>query len=256
MSDSEIIATVKRDYIVDLAEEGKRADARDMDQYREITVKTDWIQNAEGSALVNFGDTEVLAGVKVGKGSPFPDKPEQGVLMTNAELAPMAHATFESGPPGEEATELARVVDRGIRESEMIGLDELCIEPEEEVWMVYVDIHILDHDGNLIDASSLASVAALLTAEPPEDEDWELSEVPVSKKPITTTFARIGDALLADPSLVEEDSMDARFTIATLEDGSICAMQKGGSGTLTKKDLQKAQEWARVKSEELRKKLE
>lgn len=257
MSESEIIATVKRDYIVDLAEEGKRVDARNMEQYREITIETGWAENAEGSALVDLGDTRVLAGVKIERGTPYPDSPEEGVLITNAELAPMAHATFESGPPGEEATELARVVDRGIRESEMIGLDQLCIEPEEEVWMIHVDIHILDHDGNLIDASSLASVAALWDADPLEnEEDWELDEFPVSKKPITTTFAKVEDAIMADPSLVEENAMDARFSIATLENGNICAMQKGGSGTLTKKDLLKAQELAKDKSKELRKKLD
>lgn len=256
MTHEEIISTVKRDYVADLATEGKRVDARDMDKYRDITVETDWVKTAEGSALVKFGNTQVLAGVKLGHGTPYPDKPESGVLMTNAELAPMAHESFESGPPGEDATELARVVDRGIRESEMVDLDQLCIEPEEEVWMVFIDIHILDHDGNLIDASALASVAALLTAEPPEDEDWDLSEFPVTKKPITTTFAKIGDALVADPSLVEESVMDSRMTIATLEDGSICAMQKGGSGPISKEDLMKAQEWAKVKSEELRKKIE
>ncbi len=256
MTDEEIISTVKRDYVVDLAKDEKRVDARDMDQYRDISIETDWVETAEGSAYVELGNTQVLAGVKLGKGSPYPDQPESGVLMTNAELAPMAHESFESGPPGEEATELARVVDRGIRESEMIGLDELGIEPEEEVWMVYIDIHILDHDGNLIDASSLASIAALLTAEPPEDEDWELDEFPVSKTPITTTFAKIGDALVADPCLVEESVMDGRFTISTLKDGSICAMQKGGSGPMSKEDYQKAQEWAKVKSEELRKKIE
>lgn len=256
MSQREIISTVKRDYIVDLAEEGKRVDARDMDQFRNISIETDWAKNAEGSALVKFGKTQVLSGVKIGRGTPYPDKPESGVLMTNAELAPMAHPSFESGPPGEETTELARVVDRGIRESEMIGLDELCIEPEEEVWMVYIDIHILNHDGNLIDASSLASIAALTTAEPPEEEDWDLSEFPVSKKPITTTFAKIGNALVADPCLVEEETMDARFTASTLEDGSICAMQKGESGPLKEEDFKKAQEWAKVKSEELRKKLD
>lgn len=256
MSQEEIISSVKRDYIVDLAEEGKRVDARDMDQYRKVVIEPNWIENAEGSALVKLGSTVVLSGVKVQRGTPYPDKPEQGVLMTNAELAPMAHATFEAGPPGEEATELARVVDRGIRESEMIGMDKLCIEPEEEVWMVNIDIHILDHDGNLIDASSLASVAALLSAEPPEDEDWELPEFPISEKPITTTTAKIGNALVADPSLVEENVMDARFTMATLEDGSICAMQKGGSGPFKKEELKKVEELAKAKSKELREKLD
>lgn len=256
MTEREIIATVKRDYIVDLAEEGKRVDARDMDEYREISIETDWAKNAEGSAMVELGETTVLAGVKTEKGSPYPDSPEEGVLITNAELAPMAHEEFESGPPGEETTELARVVDRGIRESEMIELDKLCIEPEEEVWMIHVDLHILDHDGNLIDASSLASIAALLSAEPPEDEDWKLEEFPVCKKPITTTVAKIKNEIMVDPCLVEENSMDARFSIATLENGNICAMQKGGSGTLTKEDLLKAQKLAQDKSEELRKKVE
>lgn len=256
MSHEDIISTVKKDYITDLAEEGKRVDARAMDQYRNITVETGWAGNAEGSALVKMGSTQVLAGVKVGIGTPYPDKPDEGVLMTNAELAPMAHASFEAGPPGEEATELARVVDRGIRESKMIELDKLCIVPEEEIWMVFVDIHVLDHDGNLIDASALASVAALLTAEAPDDENWELSEFPVTEKPITTTFAKIGNTLMVDPCLEEENVMDARFTLATLEDGSICAMQKGGSAPLKKEDFLKAEEWAKVKSKELRKKLE
>lgn len=257
MTQEEIISTVKRDYIVGLAEEGKRVDEREMDQYRDISIETGYAGNAEGSALVKLGKTQVLTGVKVGIGTPYPDKPEDGVLITNAELAPMAHATFEAGPPGEEATELARVVDRGIRESEMIGLDKLCIEPEEEVWMVNVDIHILDHDGNLIDASALASVAAILSAEPPEDEEnWTLSEFPVSKKPVTTTFAKIGDSLMADPCLVEENVMDARITVSMLEDESICAMQKGGSGPFKVEDFEKIEEWAKVKSKELRKKLE
>lgn len=256
MSDEEIISTVKKDYIQGLAEEGKRVDARAMDQYRNVSVETDWVDTAEGSALVKLGNTQVLAGVKVGKGTPYPDQPESGVLMTNAELAPMAHSTFESGPPGEEATELARVVDRGIRESEMIELDKLCIVPEEEIWMVYIDIHVLNHDGNLIDASSLASIAALVTADAPDDEDWELSEFPVTEVPVTTTFAKVGDSLMADPCLSEESVMDARFTISMLENGNICAMQKGGSGPLKKEDFLKAEEWAKVKSKELRKKLE
>ncbi len=138
----------------------------------------------------------------------------------------------------------------------MIDFSELCIEPEEEVWMIHIDIHILNHDGNLIDASSLASVAALLSAEGPEDEEkWDLEEFPVSKKPITTTFAKIGNEIVADPCLVEENVMEARFTLATLEDGSICAMQKGDSGPLDKEDFLKARDWAQDKSKELREKL-
>ncbi len=45
------------------------------------------------------------------------------------------------------------------------------------------------------------------------------------------TFAKIGGELLIDPSLEEEEIMGARLSIGMTEDGSICAMQKGGAAT-------------------------
>ncbi|MBS3815318.1 MAG: exosome complex protein Rrp42 [Hadesarchaea archaeon] len=257
MTQEEIVSSVKKDYIVDLAQQDKRADARDLNQYRDISIEKGWAGNAEGSALVKIGNTQVLAGVKISKGTPYPDRPESGVLITTAELVPIAHPTFEAGPPDKATVELARVTDRAIRESEMIDLEKLGIEPEEEVWMVYVDIYILDHDGNLMDASALASIAALWDVEIPSDfEDWTLPEFPVSKKPISTTFAKIDGKLMADPNFDEESVMDARITISTLENGDICAMQKGGTGTFSKEELNQARKWAKTKSEELRKYIE
>ena len=72
------------------------------------------IEKAEGSARVLLGKTEVLVGVKVETGEPFPDTPNEGVLTVNAELVPIASPNFEAGPPNEDSIELARVVDRGI----------------------------------------------------------------------------------------------------------------------------------------------
>lgn len=100
-------------------------------------------------------------------GEPFPDTPNTGVMSTAAEFIPLASPDFESGPPRENAIELARVVDRGVRESQVIQLEKLCITPGEKVWLVFIDIHILDYDGNLFDAASLAALAALLTTKVP-----------------------------------------------------------------------------------------
>src|SRR2546428_7608514 len=73
----------------------------------------------------------------------------------------MASPTCEAEPPRPEAIELARVVDRGIRESKMVNMEKLCITPKEKVWILFIDIHVLDYDGNLFDACSYAAVAAL-----------------------------------------------------------------------------------------------
>jgi len=249
----EIVSKVKRDYIVDLARQGKRIDARALDQHREVSVETGLVKSAQGSALVKLGNTQVLAGVKLERAEPYPDSPDSGVLMVNAELLPLASPTFEPGPPDEDAIELARVVDRGVRESGAIDLDKLAITPGEEVWAVFVDIHMLDHDGNLIDASALAAIAALWHMKMEGIEDWTLPEFPILKKPIAVTIAKINGKLMVDPCLDEENVMDARITITTTEDGSICAMQKGGIGYFTPEELEAAYEMARSRAVELRK---
>ncbi|MGQ9788145.1 MAG: exosome complex protein Rrp42 [Candidatus Hadarchaeaceae archaeon] len=251
----EIISSVKRDYIIDLVKQGKRVDGRALDQMRETVVEKGLIETANGSAKVNLGKTQVLVGVKLMHAEPFPDTPESGVLIVNAELLPLASPTFEPGPPRVEAIELARVVDRGIRESDAIDLDKLGIKPGEDVWSVFVDIDVLDHDGGLIDASAFAAIAALSDVKPPEDEDWKLTEFPLFKLPVAVTVAKIDDRLVVDPCLDEERVMDARLTITTVEDGSICAIQKGGRGYFTREELEQAYDLASSKAAELREKL-
>ena len=133
-----IITNIKRRRMEQLISEGKRADGRDLMEYRPITIEKGFIERAEGSARVRLGRTEVAVGVKIEVESPFPDTPEEGILMVNAELVPLASPTFEPGPPDENAIELARVVDRGIRESKAIDLKKLCIVPGEKVFTVFV----------------------------------------------------------------------------------------------------------------------
>ncbi len=166
-----------------------------------------------------------------------------GVLTTNLELLPMAFPSFEAGPPNEQSIEIARVVDRGgIRESRMVDLEKLVIEPGKKVWIIFIDINVLDYDGNLIDASSLGAVAALRTAVvPASKEGGEDFALPVNSIPISVTMAKIGgDNLLCDPDLEEEQLSSTRITVTTTEDGHIRAMQKGDAGTLDLEEIRKA----------------
>jgi len=253
-----IISDIKRDHIQKLIAKGKRVDERSWDEFREISVQTDFGENAEGSARVKMGNTDVLVGVKLGMGSPFSDTPDKGVLTTSAELIPLASPTFESGPPGEQAIELARVVDRGIRESGMIDLEALCITPGEEVWICFLDIYVLDYDGNLFDACSLGSVAALKSAIVPasrydKGEDYPL---PTSCTPISCTAVQIENSILFDPTLDEEKIAAARLTVTTDENGDIRAMQKGLNGSLTRDQITTIIETARRLGQDLRKFVE
>ncbi len=258
------LTRVRLKQIEQLIEKGKRLDERGLRDYREIKIEQGLIERAEGSARVLLGKTEVLVGVKVETGEPFPDTPNDGVMTVNAELVPVASPNFEPGPPDENSIELARVVDRGIRESKAIDTEKLCIEPGKQVFVVFVDIYVLNHDGNLIDASALAAMAALMNTKMPnyEIKDGELkikqgyTPLPMKSHPITVTIGKINNYLINDPWLEEEQVMDSRISMAINEDGNICAVQKGGSGYFTPQQILEASKIAQEKVAELRKKLD
>ncbi|MEM3730621.1 MAG: exosome complex protein Rrp42 [Candidatus Bathyarchaeia archaeon] len=260
---SSVITRVRQRQIAQLIAKGKRLDERGLTDYREIKVEQGIIEKAEGSARVLLGRTEVVVGTKIEIGEPFSDTPNEGVLTVNAELVPLASPTFEPGPPDENSIELARIVDRGIRESKAIDLEKLCIEPGKKVFIIFLDVYVLNYDGNLIDASALAAMAALLNTKMPsyEIDGGEVkikpvyTPLPIRRHPITVTFAKISDKLVVDPWLEEEQVMDARLSMAIDDDGNICAIQKGGSGYFSPQQVLEAAKIARQKAEEIRKKL-
>ncbi len=248
--------TITNEYIRERLSKGIRDDKRGPWDYREIAITTNWIPNAEGSAMVTIGNTKVLTGIKIDVGTPMKDKPEEGNLTTSAELLPMAAEQYETGPPSPEAVELARVVDRGIRASGMIDTKKLFIE-KDKVWGIYVDLYILNWDGNLFDAGTLASVAALATARMPKYQDakvireHEMERLQINSMPTSCTFAKVSDALLLDPNGAEEELMKARITIAN-DDQVVRAMQKGLGGSLAQKEIDSLIDITFDKSKQLR----
>jgi exosome complex component RRP42 len=241
MKKNYVVETIRKAQMVQLLSDGKRMDERALDQQRKLTIETGLIQKANGSARVTLGNTQVIAGVKIATGTPFPDTPDKGLLVVNAEILPMASPYAEPGPPSEEAIELARVVDRGIRESEMVDLTKLCLVPGKSVVTVFVDCNVMNVDGNLFDATSYAVVAALRTAKMKKyivkddkvEATDELIPVPVERTPVSVTMARIGEKMVVDPDTEEEASMDMRITITTDDDGNVCASQKGEASTIS-----------------------
>ena len=283
-----ISPTIKKNYLQKLAEQNKRSDGRKFSDYRPVSIEPGVISKAEGSARVKIGNTQVVAGIKMVMGEPYPDTPDAGVMTTAAELIPLASPDFEAGPPRGNAIELARVVDRGIRESNVIELEKLCLEPGEKIWVVFIDIHIIDYDGNLFDAASLAALAALYGARMPierleeedrkayikklddfgikpveetvknkaGDEETVMSYyIPMREPPMSCTSVKFNDVVVVDPSLDEEEIAEARLTVSTDSNGSIRAMQKGLNGSFTLEEIKKIIKDSLVTGDALRKQL-
>lgn len=254
---------LNKNRILNLLSQGRRIDGRGLRDYRSISIDIGVAGKANGSASVRIGDTYVMVGVKAEIGTPFPDTPDEGVLMVNAEFVPLASPSFEPGPPDENAIELARVVDRGLRKSEAFNFRELCIIPGKKVWMIWVDIYVLDYNGNLTDAAALAALASLMNAKLPvpkvEGEEVVLTDKTVPLKlndyPIAVTIGKLGESLIIDPVLEEEEVLDGRITFFITKDGNICAIQKSLPGFFSPDEVLVAVDLAREKAVELREKL-
>lgn len=259
-----VITKTTREYILNLIAKGKRVDGRVFDKFRDIVVEIGVTKSAEGSARVKIGNTEIIAGIKMDVGEPYPDTPDAGVLKTGAEFLAMASPEFEFGPPSVESIELARVVDRGIRHADAIDTKALCLTPNEKVWTVYLDMIVINHDGNLMDAAGIAAIAALLDAKIPKlDAEGKIvpgeysGPLPVREIPIPITTRKVSLASgrathLLDTTALEEEAIPAWLTITTRSNRNICSVQLG-SGLYTTEEIVRIAEMAQKIASEVRK---
>lgn len=248
--------------------EGRRFDDRKLDEYRKVEVSYDVSNKAEGSARVKIGKTEVIVGVKLAPGTPYPDSLDKGNLMVSGDLLPLASPRFEAGPPGFAAIELPRLVDRAIRESHIIELDKLVIKEGEKVWTVFIDIYPLNDDGNLIDAACIGATAALKKAKIPElnengtvDYDKKAKkELPISEEiiPLSISFFKLGESIIMDPTREEEEACEARITFGLSKwkkQHMINSCQKSKEATFSSAEIEEMMEMLPKKFDYLNEKL-
>ncbi|PXY71298.1 hypothetical protein CXX78_01775 [Candidatus Parvarchaeota archaeon] len=89
------ISNVTKNSLEKMFSENKRFDGRKLLDLNNLEIEYNVSKKAEGSARVRLGKTEVIVGVKLGTGEPYPDSPDKGNLMVSADLLPMASPRFE-----------------------------------------------------------------------------------------------------------------------------------------------------------------
>jgi exosome complex component RRP42 len=259
-----VISTIEKNYIIENLKKEKRIDGRGLFEYRKFDISHDIISSAEGSADVRLGETRIMTGVKYEVGEPFPDVPNEGVCTIMAELLPLASPLFERGPPDEQSIELARVVDRGIRHADCIQTKNLCIKENKVVYILFVDMYVMNYAGNLIDAGGVSALTALISSRIPEGElkddkvvwtgNYLNGEDIVKELPLIMTYAKIGDIIFLDPNLAEELVSEARISISVTKD-KIVSIQKSGPATFSFEEIQELTKKSMELGKEIRNQL-
>ncbi|MFX1256461.1 MAG: exosome complex protein Rrp42 [Promethearchaeota archaeon] len=260
-----VISTIEYKYIKNTLKKEQRIDGRGLWEYRRFKITSSSISSAEGSADVSLGDTRIITGLKYEIGEPFPDVPDEGVCTVMAELLPLASPLFERGPPDEQSIELARVVDRGIRHADCVQTKNLCIKENEAVYILFVDMYVINYAGNLIDCGGVSSLTTLISANIPEAKftengvEWTGKYLTgkniVNELPLIITYGKIDDMIFVDPNLPEELVSDGKISISCTEN-KITSIQKSGAATFSFDEIKMLGQKSLELGQKLRKELD
>ncbi|XP_019727949.1 exosome complex component RRP43 [Hippocampus comes] len=243
--------------------ENCRPDGRELHEFRTTTVNIGSISTADGSALVKLGNTTVICGVKAELANPSVEATGKGFIVPNVDLPPLCSSQFRPGPPGEQAQAASQFMADIIESSEMLQMEDLCIERGKLCWSLYCDLICLDYDGNLLDACALTMLAALKNTRLPKvrvNGETGAPEVDLGKRrglkirrhPVAASFCIFDDSvLLVDPAAEEEQLATARLTVVTDEEGRLCGVHKPGGTPLSGERLQELIGRATVRQKEI-----
>ncbi|KAJ4769732.1 Exosome complex component RRP42 [Rhynchospora pubera] len=233
-------------------EQNLRADGRTRNQFRPIYVETGVIPQANGSARVRFGATEVIASIKAELGKPSILHPDKGKVSIFVDCSPTAAPIYE-GKGGEELSmELSVALERCLLGGKSgagaaIDLSSLVLVEGKVCWDLYVDALVVSSDGNLLDSLAAAIKAALsntglpkvnvvLGASPEEQpevdvSDEEFLQFDTSAVPVIVTLTKVGKQYIVDATSEEESQMSSAVSVSVNRNGQICGLTKrGGAG--------------------------
>lgn len=203
----------------------------------------------------------VIARISVDVTTPLPERKFDGIFQIVTEFSPMASPAFEVGRyvqpilcdflvlevsdlvcrPTDAEVILSRILEKAIRRSNALDTESLCIIAGLKCFALRADVHIIDHDGGLIDASCIAVMAALQHFRRPdvvvEGEKAtilsvrEREPIPLSilHQPLCVTFSYFeGEVFLVDANLAEEQVRLGEVILTMNRHGEVCQIAKYG----------------------------
>jgi exosome complex component RRP42 len=242
------LSDAEKRFIIDGASKNVRSDGRQQRELRDVEIACGVISQATGSARVRIGSTDVIVGVKAEIGAPDVETPGLGAIEFSVECSPLASPKFRGRGGDELSAELSTAIEKsfgvGLAAGQAAGesavdLGSLCILPGKSCWVLYVDALVLDLDGSVVDAISVACRAALEDAKIPkveiqgegDDQDFELDEdhttrLDVRRVPLSLSAGLLGSSILVDLTGSEEEASTVVVNVSTNAQGDICGVSK------------------------------
>lgn len=243
-----------REYHSQLVAKGRRADGRSLEDTRQIKLETDAIRTADSSSLVKLGNTSLVCGCTIQLVQMQDGIEDTEEVKIKVELPPICSSPTTGYRTNQTAQLLTRALKSIIVDSNCIDRKTFHIPGSDKYWIVEVEVVCLNYDGSLLDAALLAVMAALKTLRL-VDVSGTIPERTIDLQVIPTcnSFALLGDRIIVDPNLEEENVSQSTFSITIDTDSqNILNINKTGGKALSAEDLLKCINIAKRRSKEFR----
>lgn len=205
-----------------------RNDGRSADQMRPVKMTRNYIKHAEGSVLIEVGDTKVLCTATVeDKVPPFIKGEGKGWVTAEYSMLPRSapvRIVREStkGKIGGRTHEIQRLIGRALRS--VVDLEALGERT------VTIDCDVIQADGGTRTASITGSFVALVDALSSVVAKGDLPELPVKEYLAAISVGKVGDEVLLDLAYSEDSVAEVDMNVVMTESGKFVEIQGTAEG--------------------------
>ncbi len=197
----------------------ERIDGRGKDKIRRVVITRNFNKYAEGSCLIELGNTKVLCTASVEESVP-PFLKNTGTGWVTAEYGMLPRSCDKRIPRGKDSGrtyEIQRLVGRSLRSvAEMKDLGERTI---------WIDCDVLQGDGGTRTASITGSFIALVDALAKIKKEGKIKRIPVRDYVAATSVGIVNNELLLDLCYEEDSKAEVDMNIVMTGSGEFIEIQ-------------------------------
>ena len=221
-----------------------RLDGRKENETRPIRITPGFIKHADGSALIEMGDTRVICTAKLeDRVPPFLRNSGRGWITAEYGMLPSSSPTripreAARGKIGGRTYEIQRLIGRSLR-----AVAQMDLLGERTVW---IDCDVIQADGGTRTASISGAYVALVQAVSLWLRKGMVAESPVKDAVAAISVGVVGGNVLLDLNAAEDSSADVDMNFVMTGSGKFVEVQGTAEATpFTKATLDRMSRFAR-----------
>ncbi|WP_127578687.1 ribonuclease PH [Paenibacillus koleovorans] len=213
-----------------------RSDGRDYTEPRQVVITPNYIKHAEGSVLIEVGDTKVICTASIEEKVP-PFMKGQGKGWINAEYSMLPRATqvrnqreSMKGRVGGRTMEIQRLIGRALRS--VISLESLGERT------ITIDCDVIQADGGTRTTSITGAFVALCFAIQKLMNDNKLKKSPITDFLASISVGVIQDKVCLDLNYAEDSQAKVDMNVVMTGEGKFVEVQgTGEESPFTRQEL-------------------